>query len=76
MLKRLLCLLACCLLLCGVTLPVLAEDTSIDLTEPFEASNSAVAFCIDTKQVLYAHGETKTHAPGVVTKLMALLAGG
>lgn len=73
MMKRLLCLLTCCVLLCGGTLPVFAEGDSEVPVSPFEANNSAVAYCIDTDQVLYAHGENKAHAPGVVTKLMALL---
>ena len=73
MMKRLLCLFACCALLCGALMPVSAEGDSIQITETFAASNSAVAYCIDTDQVLYAHGEDAVHAPGVITKLMALL---
>lgn len=73
MIKRLLCLLLACVCLCGLLMPVSADTEEIPLIEPFEANNSAVAYCIDTKQVLYAHGEDTVHAPGVVTKLMALL---
>jgi D-alanyl-D-alanine carboxypeptidase (penicillin-binding protein 5/6) len=74
MLKRLLCLLAVCALLFGTLIPVHAEEISI--VDPFNANNSAVAYCIDTRQVLYAHKEEQIHAPGVVTKLMALLVAG
>ncbi len=72
MIKRLLCLLLACVCLCGVLLPVSAEEGAPP-TEPFAANHSAVAYCIDTNQILYAHKEDTVHAPGVITKLMALL---
>ena len=49
--KKLLCtLLACLLLLPVLLLSVGAEPETVPL---FAANNSAVAYCIDTEQILY-----------------------
>ncbi|MBR5263780.1 MAG: hypothetical protein IKV50_03695, partial [Clostridia bacterium] len=69
--KKLLCtLLACLLLLPVLLLSVGAEPETVPL---FAANNSAVAYCIDTEQILYENKAQEVHAPGVTTKLMALM---
>lgn len=69
--KKLLCtLLACLLLLPVLLLSVGAEPETVPL---FAANNSAVAYCIDTEQILYENKAEEIHAPGVTAKLMALM---
>ena len=69
--KKLLCtLLACLLLLPVLLLSVGAEPETVPL---FAANNSAVAYCIDTEQILYENKAEEVHAPGVTAKLMALM---
>lgn len=70
--KKLLCaVMALVLLLPVLTFGTVAEPTDAD--DVFAANNSAVAYCIDTEQVLYENNADIEHAPGVTTKLMALM---
>ncbi|MBQ8325109.1 MAG: D-alanyl-D-alanine carboxypeptidase [Clostridia bacterium] len=69
--NKLICaLLAWVLLLPTLLLTVSAEPEAVPL---FAANNSAVAYCIDTEQILYENKAGDTHAPGVTAKLMALM---
>lgn len=70
--KKLLCaVMALALLLPVLTFGTAAEPSSAD--DVFAANNSAVAYCIDTEQVLYENNAEAEHAPGVTAKLMALM---
>ncbi|MBE6579199.1 MAG: D-alanyl-D-alanine carboxypeptidase [Ruminococcaceae bacterium] len=69
--NKLICaLLAGVLLLPTLLFTVSAEPEAVPL---FAANNSAVAYCIDTEQILYENKAGDTHAPGVTAKLMALM---
>ena len=70
--RKLLCaFLALVCLLPTLTFWVAAEPASA--ADAFAANNSAVAYCIDTEQILYENKKDDVHAPGVTAKLMALM---
>jgi len=68
--KRLLCgLLSLVFVLALCPFGVHADDISLS----FASTNPAVAYCINTEQFLYENREDETFAPGVFTKLAALM---
>ena len=70
--KKLLCaFMALACLLPALSFWVVAEPAAV--ADDFAANNSAVAYCIDTEQVLYENKAEDIHAPGVTAKLMALM---
>lgn len=70
--KKLLCaFMALACLLPALSFWAVAEPAAA--ADDFAANNSAVAYCIDTEQILYENKAEDIHAPGVTAKLMALM---
>lgn len=63
----------CCFLVLLTVFCSFPVSASSETEKSFSANNPAVAYCIDTKQILYQNREGETFAPGVLTKLMALM---